>query len=68
MIERLLMYPEIVKAIATVVATSFVALWTIYLLIKLLEKVVMKGRYARKAECDIEEIKQYIKDATGKED
>lgn len=68
MVEVLLRHPEIVKAIATVVATSFVALFTIFLLIKLLEKVIMKGSYRRKAGDDIEEIKCYVKKMSGEAD
>ncbi len=66
MIEEILKYPELVKAIASVVAGSFIALFTIYLLIKLLEKVIMKGRYARKAEYDIDEIKTFVKEIVDK--
>lgn len=67
MIEELIKQPEVIKALMQMGAGFMCLMFTIYLLIKLIEKLIMKGRHDKRAEQYYREMKDMVERAVEKD-
>jgi len=60
MIDELLLKPEILKALMSLGASVVLAMFTIYLLVKLVEKVIMQRSFTKRADDYLKQISENI--------